>query len=304
MKVLVIDDCRQTVTLVKAQLAKEGLDVVSADCGHMGLEAIRHERPDLILLDVSMPDISGFDVCRTLKADSELCDIPVIFLSASDATEDTVRGLNLGAVDYITKPFDALELHARVNAGLRTKYTQDLLIQSTNVDPLTGLPNRKAMTTRLKEEWARVERHGRPLTLIMIEVDQFNRISDSNGRIAGDRALQVTSETIAEQCRRVDLPVRCGGAEFAIIVPDDSAEDSAILAERCQKLISKMQLKVNDEEIWVTASFGIADAAGKKCIKDLTRASCKALHEAKENGGNRVVIERSASPEPAGEPKP
>ena len=302
MKVLIIDDSREIIALVKSQLAKGGLDVVCADCGNTGLESIRHERPDLILLDVSMPDVSGFEVCRTLKADSELCDIPVIFLSASDATEDKIRGLNLGAIDYITKPFDALELQARVNAGLRTKYTQDLLLQRTNVDPLTGLPNRQAMTTRLKEEWARVIRRGRPLTLIMIEVDQFNRISDSHGRVAGDRALQVISETIAGQCRRIDLPVRCGGAEFAIIIPDEIAKDASILAERCQKLISKMQLKVNDKEIWVTASFGVAEAAGKTDIKNLTRACYKALHQAKTDGGNRVVIEQSADCATAGSP--
>ena len=160
MKVLIVDDSPEAVALVRARLAKDGLDVVSADCGTAGFEAVKHELPDLILLDVTMPDISGFDVCRMLKADPELCMIPIVFLSASDTAEDKVRGLNIGAVDYVTKPFDAFELQARVNAGLRTKYMQDLLAQRANIDPLTGLPNRRAMTTRLNEEWARVERHG------------------------------------------------------------------------------------------------------------------------------------------------
>ena len=295
MKVLIIDDSREAVTLVKARLAKEGLDVTSANCGVAGLEAVKHELPDLILLDVSMPDISGFNVCRILKADPELCMIPVVFLSASDTAEDKVRGLNIGAVDYVTKPFDAFELQARVNAGLRTKYMQDLLAQHANIDPLTGLPNERAMTTRLNEEWVRVERHGRPLSFVMVEVDHFDRINDAHGRSAGDRVLQVTSETITSQCRRIDVPVRCGGAQFAVIVPDETAGKAAILAKRCQNCISKMQLKVNDREIWVTASFGVADTAGKTGVKDLTKAACEALHQAKDAGGNRVVTEQPAN---------
>ena len=304
MKVLIIDDSREAVTLVKARLARDGLDVISANCGTAGLEAVRCELPDLILLDVVMPDMSGFDVCRMLKADPELCMIPVVFLSASDTAEDKVRGLNIGAVDYVTKPFDAFELQARVNAGLRTKYMQDLLTEHANIDPLTGLPSRRAMMTRLKEEWARIERHGRNLSFIMAEVDRFDRINNTHGRNTGDRVLQVTSETITSQCRKVDLPARCGGAEFAIIVPDETADKATILAERCHSCISKMQLKVDDEEIWVTASFGVADAAGKTSVKDLTKAACKALHQAKEAGGNRIVTELPADFAPVGAARP
>ncbi|MDP6546898.1 MAG: diguanylate cyclase [Phycisphaerae bacterium] len=300
MKVLIVDDSREAVALVKARLAKDGLDVISADCGTAGLEAVRRELPDLILLDVSMPDISGFDVCRMLKADPELCMIPVVFLSASNTAEDKVRGLNIGAVDYVTKPFDAFELQARVNAGLRTKYMQDLLTEYANIDPLTGLPNQRAMMARLNEEWARVERHGRPLSLVMVEIDHFDRINAAHGRSASDRALQVTSETIASQCRQVDLLARCGDARFAIILPDETAKHAAIPAERCHSCISKMELKVNNAEIWVTASFGVAGADGKASVKDLTKAACKALQQAKEACGNCVVTELPADCAPSG----
>jgi len=294
MKVLIVDDSPEAVALVKVRLAKDGLDVISADCGAAGLETVKRELPDLILLDVDMPDISGFDVCRMLKADPELCMIPIVFLSALDTAEDKVRGLNIGAIDYVAKPFDAFELQARVNAGLRTKYMQDLLAQRANIDPLTGLPNRRAMTTRLNEEWARVERHGRPLAFVMVEVDHFDRINDAHGRSAGDRAMQVTSEIITSQCRRIDVPTRCSGAQFAVIVPDETADKAVILARRCQNCISKMQLKVNDQEIWVTASFGVADAAGKTGVKDLTKAACEALNQARDAGGNCVVTEQPA----------
>jgi len=294
MKVLIIDDSLEAVTLVKSRLARDGLDVVSADCGTAGLEAVKRELPDLILLDVSMPDISGFDVCRMLKSDPELRMIPVVFLSASGTAEDKVRGLNIGAVDYIAKPFDAFELQARVNAGQRAKYMQDLLTEHANIDPLTGLPSRRAMMTRLTEEWARTERHGRPLSLIMVEVDRFDRINDTHGHSAGNRTLQVTAETIASQCRQVDLLARCEDARFAIILPDEIAKHAAIPAERCRNCITKMQLRVDGEEIWVTASFGIADSAGKTSAEDLKKTAFKTLTQAKEAGGNRIVTELPA----------
>jgi two-component system, cell cycle response regulator len=293
MKVLIIDDSPEAIALVKVRLSKDGLDVVCADCGKEGIKAVRRERPDLILLDVDMPDMTGFDVCRMLKAEPDLCMIPVVFLTASDTAEDKVKGLNIGAVDYVTKPFDAFELQARVNAGLRTKYMQDLLSERASVDPLTGLANSRAVNARLAEEWARVERHGRSLSLIIAEMDRFERINSIYGRAAGDRALQVTSETIASQCRQVDMPARCDAGEFFIIVPDEIAKNAAVLAERCQSRVSKMNLKVNDEEIWVTVSFGIADSDGKSGVKDLIESARQALLVAQRTGGNRVVIEAS-----------
>ncbi|MDP6047367.1 MAG: diguanylate cyclase [Phycisphaerae bacterium] len=304
MKVLIIDDSPEAVALVRVRLSRDGLDVVSADCGTDGILAVRRESPDLILLDVDMPDMTGFDVCRMLKAEPDLCMIPVVFLTASDTAEDKVKGLNIGAIDYITKPFDAFELQARVNAGLRTKYMQDLLTERANVDPLTGLANSRAMSNRLAEEWARVERHGRPLSFVMAEMDRFERITSIYGRSTGDRALQVASETIAAQCRQVDLSARCTGGEFGIIVPDEIAKNAAKLAERCQERISKMHLKVNGEEIWATVSFGIADTEGKTSLKDLIESARQALLMAQRTGGNRVVIESTEDCESDGSPKP
>ena len=143
MKLLIIDDSEDALEVAKTRLAKENLNICCADGGISGLEMAHTEVPDLILLDLDMPDMCGFDVCRVLKADPELCMVPVLFLSASSTPEDKVRGLDLGAVDYVTKPFDAFELCARVRAALRTKHLQDLLIEHAHIDPLTGLPNRR-----------------------------------------------------------------------------------------------------------------------------------------------------------------
>jgi len=160
MKTLIIDDSPDALVVAKARLVKENLDVICAGGGKEGLKMANQERPDLILLDLDMPDMSGFEVCRQLKADAELCMIPVIFLTGSGSLADKIKGLDLGAVDYVTKPFDGIELQARVRAALRTKHLQDLLTKYTQIDPLTELWNRRALEKRLLQEWAKIQRYG------------------------------------------------------------------------------------------------------------------------------------------------
>ena len=290
MKVLIIDDSPDALAVAKARLLKDNLEVISADGGKAGFEAAKSEEPDLILLDVDMPDISGFDLCRQLKADSELHMIPVIFLTGSDSTEDRVKGLDIGAVDYVTKPFDALELRAHVRAALRTKHLQDLLIKWANVDPLTELPNRRAMDERLQVEWARVQRYEGPLSFIMADVDHFKLVNDTYGHSIGDRLLRQVSKIIAQQCRKTDFPARYGGEEFAIIVPHENASTAALLAQRCRQAVEEISIAVDQDTVQVTASFGVADAVGLFCPETLIESSDQALYQAKEAGRNRVQL--------------
>ncbi|KKL08451.1 hypothetical protein LCGC14_2575720, partial [marine sediment metagenome] len=178
MRVLIIDDSPQALAIAKAHLAKEGLEVLCADNGRAGLATAKSCNPDLILLDLEMPDVSGFDVCRALKAAGDVCMVPIIFLTGSEDVEDKVRGLDMGAVDYVTKPFDAFELRARVRAALRTKRLQDLLIEHAQIDPLTELWNRRALMDRLSQEWSRLQRHGGSLAFVMADLDHFKRVND------------------------------------------------------------------------------------------------------------------------------
>jgi diguanylate cyclase (GGDEF)-like protein len=288
MKILIIDDDRDALEVVKSRLAKECVETVCAEGGIAGLEAARREKPDLILLDLDMPDISGFEACRALKSDAELCMIPVLFLSGSSTPDDKVRGLDLGAVDYITKPFDAFELRARVRAALRTKHLQDLLIEHAHIDPLTGLPNRRALMERLQREWSRITRHGGQLAFIMADIDNFKRVNDRYGHHIGDKMLQEVARVIARQCREVDLPARYGGDELAIIVPDETGEDAVRLAERCRAEIEQIEIKVKSESVAVTASFGVADAAGAGSAEALIKQADEALYRAKQTGRNTV----------------
>jgi two-component system, cell cycle response regulator len=298
VKVLIIDDDPTALEIARIRLAKEPLELLCAEGGVVGLEMARRESPDLILLDVDMPDMSGFEVCRALKANLDLCMIPVLFLSGIDNAEDRIQGLDLGAIDYIAKPFDGFELRARVRAALRTKRLQDLLIEHAHIDPLTGLPNRRALMERLQSEWARIERHGGQLSFIMADIDHFKWVNDNHGHEVGDRLLQEIGRIFTTQCRKTELPCRCGGEEFAIIVPDEKASGAAVLADRCRRKIAEAGLDVNDQRIATTASFGVADSSGADSLESLINLADKALYLAKNEGRNRVATHEAAPASP------
>ena len=200
-KVLIIDDDLDALRIARMRLAKLGLTLFSADGGIAGLEVARREMPDLILLDLEMPDLSGFDVCRILKADAELCMIPVLFLSASSAAEDKIKGLDLGAVDYIVKPFDAAELCARVRAALRTKQIQDLLIERADVDPLTGRPNRPVLLRRLRHEWDHMQRNLGRVSFAMADINRFRLAADAEGYHIGDELIEEVTLALGRPSR-------------------------------------------------------------------------------------------------------
>jgi diguanylate cyclase (GGDEF)-like protein len=296
MKVLIVDDSSASLLVAEARLAKENVDIFCASGAQTGLELARREMPDLILLDVDMPEMSGFDLCRLMKSDPDLHMIPIIFLSGSGTAQDKVYGLDLGAVDYVTKPFDAYELQARVRAALRTKQLQDLLLEHAHLDPLTSLPNRRALAEGLEREWARVERNGFNLSLIIADIDHFKRINDNYGHSIGDRMLQQVAKVIKAQCRRNDLPARYGGEEFAILLPDANMSGAFHMAERCRQEVEAIRLTVGDISIRTTASFGLATYLQATSIQALLDAADAALYEAKQAGRNTVCIAGDVAP--------
>jgi len=295
MKVLIIDDSPQALAVARARLAKEGLEICCADSGQAGIDVAKREKPDLILLDVDMPEMSGFEVCRILKIDPDLNAVPIIFLSASVGTRDKVRGLDLGAMDYVTKPFDAFELRARVRAALRSKHMRDLLVQYTQIDPLTELWNRRALTERLGQEWARIRRHGGCLAVVMMDLDDFKEINDAHGHTAGDRLLCEVAGVLRRRCRQSDLPARYGGDEFAVLLPNQNIRDAARFAERCRGEIASIRPPIQDAVVRTTGTFGVADSRGAGDVEEVIRRADEAMYEAKRAGRNRVA----KAPEPA-----
>lgn len=298
MKILIIDDDPLALAVAEVRLAKEGVETCCANGGQAGLDAARRERPDLVVLDLDMPDLSGFDVCRALKADPDLQLVPIIFLTASDKRQDKVEGLDLGAVDYVTKPFDPFELRARVRAALRIKHLHDLLVRHAQIDPLTELPDRRALMARLAEEWDRIQRHGGGLSLVIVDLDHFRALNEAHGQHVGNSLLQEVANVFVHRCGPSAWAARYGGEVFAIVVAEASAAEAADLAERCRRAIEALSVAADTQAARCTASFGVADAAGKASTEALIQAAQNALQRAKQAGRNRVEIAKNA-PEPA-----
>ena len=288
MKILIIDDSPDALAVAKARLAHEGHDILCAGGGREGLEAAFRENPDLVLLDIDMPDMTGFEVCQRLKNEAATCSIPIIFLSGSGGPSDKVKGLDMGAVDYVTKPFDVFELRARVRAALRTKHLQDLLRTYALIDPLTELPNRRVLDERLRQEWARMLRHGGSLSLIMADLDHFKKINDQFGHLVGDEVLRQVARLLTEGCRQSDTPARYGGEEFAIVAPETTPAAAAELAERLRSSIGSRPLQVHGKTPAITASFGVASSKGRSAPEALVQAADEALYRAKSAGRNCV----------------
>jgi len=289
--ILVIDDSEDIHKLLDARLREEGVLLHHALGYQEGLLMARELHPDLVLLDVDMPDGTGFEACLTLKNDPATASLAIIFVTAASDAIDKVRGFDIGAVDYVTKPFDAAELKARVRAALRTKRYQDLLAARSNVDALTGLWNRGYFDERLKAELAANRRYHRKVSLIMLDVDEFKKINDGHGHPFGDRVLECVGELLLLACRTTDAACRYGGDEFAIILTETPLPNSSLLAERLCSQVAAMALRVGGHQVLITASLGVTDTEvldGLPTPEALLRAADDALYEAKRCGRNCV----------------
>jgi two-component system, cell cycle response regulator len=287
-KVLMIDDAKAMHGIVKARLSGDGVEFHSALSGEEGISLALTIEPDVILLDVEMPAPDGFEVCRRLKDNPALSNIPVIFLTGASSTEEKVRGLNLGAIDYITKPFDAAELQARVRVSLRNKELLDLLSKKAMIDGLTGLYNRGYLNQRLKEELAHASRYDRPLSCIMLDVDHFKSINDTHGHGFGDMVLNEIAGIVQKVSRAEDITCRYGGEEFAILARETAADAAMALAERLRAAIETAKFSRGAISVSVTVSLGVSDLSDGN--QDIVDRADRALYESKHNGRNRATL--------------
>jgi diguanylate cyclase (GGDEF)-like protein len=294
-KVLVIDDSEAIRSLLRARLSCEPVELFFAVGGQEGLEMAPRVLPDLILLDIDMPELDGYEVCRRLKLDPITEAIPVIFLTGAASTEDKIRGLELGATDYITKPFDPAELRARVRASLRTKYLVDLLARKAMIDGLTGLWNRAYFETRLSSELSLSRRTSQPLACVMIDLDHFKQINDRYGHPFGDECLRVIGQLLGECCRSEDIVCRYGGEEFVILAPNTGAAAAAELAERIRAAVESFNWSGRGQNAKVTCSLGVADVIDAPPPGILEMADA-ALYKAKHEGRNRVILAEKPQP--------
>ncbi|MFL5385252.1 MAG: diguanylate cyclase [Longimicrobiaceae bacterium] len=313
VRVLVVDDLPDNVEILRARLESRGYAVDTASDGEQALAAVKAAPPQVILCDVMMPGIDGYEVARRIKRDESLPFIPIILVTALSDTENIVQGLNTGADDYIAKPYHFQELEARVRAMLRIKRLQDELDQKNQelevvnkrlkklsiTDGLTELFNHRHVHELLRDEFERSRRTEEPLAVVMIDLDRFKAVNDTYGHPTGDVVLYETARILKETAREIDMVGRYGGEEFIAILPNTDEEEAARFAERVREAVEAHLYRDEGNEIRMTCSSGVASfpVEGVEAPEELLKNADEALYLAKESGRNRVV---RASHMPAG----
>ena len=291
--VLIVDDQAANVR-VMAEALKGECELRFATSGLRAIEMAAGGGVDLILLDVVMPDLDGFEVCRQLKSDERTAAIPVIFVTAREETEDETRGFDAGGVDYITKPIIPVVVRARVRTHLELKRSRDLLEQLALVDPLTGIPNRRRFDASLENEWQRAARGQRWLSLAILDVDYFKRFNDTYGHARGDDCLRAVARTIGSVAGRPgDLVARVGGEEFGIILPETDAAGLQQTMQRLLHLVAELAIEHSASGCGphVSISGGavtLIPIASEPAAQAFETAD-RLLYEAKESGRAQCV---------------
>jgi diguanylate cyclase (GGDEF)-like protein len=300
--ILLVDDEAVSRKLFRAALKDGRYAFIEAQGGHEALSVLRSKKIDLIILDIMMPDLSGFEVLDRIKKNPACKNIPVIVASSLNDFNSVEKALAAGAQDYVCKPFTKKEarvqLFLKVCNLLTMKNVIDLLEQNlknaqrlTNLDDVTSLFNYRYFKERLHTEYARSRRYHRPLSLIMIDLDNLKAINDEFGHQAGTMLISMVGSIIEKQCRSTDIPVRYGGDEFCIIVPEANLEEAVILAERLRMQIEAFGDGIDFEGTPVTASIGIVtqkDAGQLENEEAFLKAADDACYEAKKTGKNLV----------------
>ena len=304
-RILVVDDHEDNIEVLKVRLESWGYLTASAYNGADALKYVESTPPDLILLDVMMPEMDGNEVARRIKGNAALPFIPIIMQTALDSTDSKVEGLEAGADDYITKPIDFAELKARLRSMLRIKRLQEALEERekellevnqrltymSQTDALTGLDNRRHLNERIDEMFSHAKRLNEPFSLVMCDLDKFKSVNDTYGHQAGDEVLKQLSAILKDEAREIDRVGRYGGEEFMLLLPGTVLDAAVTFAERVRKRIEGHTFTFPGGTLTRTSSFGVAGWPHPKIEQcdDLVRTADDALYVAKETGRNKVV---------------
>lgn len=309
-KVLIAEDDPVSRRLLELFLVKWGFEVTIATSGTEALHLLeRMDAPRLAILDWMMPGMEGIQVCQKLRETADRRYVYVLLLTARTQKEDLLQGLKSGADDYLTKPFDAQELRARLHVGQRILDLQDQLIAAgeqllyrATHDSLTGIVNRGVIMDTLRQERARQAREGGSFGLILADLDHFKYVNDTYGHLAGDEVLREAARRMTASIRPYDSVGRYGGEEFLIVVPSSDAKGTLGLAERIRRAIEAQPVLANSIPISVTASLGVTASVSSSPLdaQEILRLADAALYRAKELGRNRCELAKA--PEPAATP--
>lgn len=280
-RLLIVDDQPANVR-VMAEALRDQYELYFATSGAKALEIAAGSGIELVLLDVVMPDLDGFEVCRRLKSDERTNKIPVIFVTAREEISDEARGFDVGGVDYITKPVQPLIVRARVRTHLELKQARDLLESLASLDGLTGIANRRRFDDCLQREWQRCARERAPMSLALVDVDYFKKYNDQFGHARGDDCLRTVARALAGITRRPgDLAARYGGEEFALICPDTDAASMQLLIRAALTAVRQTDITVSVGAVTIVPSQNTHPSSALQAADEL-------LYTAKEEGRDRA----------------
>jgi two-component system, cell cycle response regulator len=303
--IAIVDDDAAIRRLVRLVLRRAGYETLEYTTGEEARAALQHDRWDLVILDRRLPDMDGVNLAEELKANPEFRTRYIIMLTGEDEQEDKVEGLELGADDYITKPFQYPELLARIRAGKRIVDLQKELLETNKrlellsiTDGLTKLHNHRYFQDELSRAFEESQRYQRPLSLAMIDIDFFKKINDTYGHAVGDDVLKRSAALYRSSVRSTDLVARYGGEEFAVMMPETSLQDGIAFAEKIRHLVESTSLETQAGPITATVSIGVASVPHSRIhsAKELIVAADKALYRAKRGGRNQVQAEKRRDP--------
>jgi len=290
--ILITDDEKTNLDILGSILSPL-YNLLISRSGPRALELAREHKPDLILLDVLMPEMSGFEVITKLKEMEGTDRIPVIFITGLTSVDDEEKGFFLGAVDYIAKPFNKSIVKARVNTHIKIIDQMRTIEKFGLIDPLTKISNRRGFENRLNLEWSRALRDRTPVSILIMDIDKFKNYNDTFGHQQGDKALKTFADISAKALlRSVDFAARWGGEEFVVLLPGTDTDGAAEVAERIRKQIEGTVITTDDgDETSITVSIGVNSLVPDQdaTIEDFIKKADQALYKAKETGRNRTV---------------
>jgi len=310
--ILAIDDQPDNLTLLQRILTSRGYQVLLETSGITAIATAQKTPPDLILLDISLPEMDGYDVCRKLKEIEQLKDVPVIFVSALSDVLDKVKAFSVGGIDYITKPYDFEEVLARVQTHLQIRRLQTKLEEKTvsleaeiarrikaeeelkllaSLDPLTGIHNRRTFFEMAEKELERTLRYGNAISLLMLDIDHFKQVNDTFGHLVGDQVLITFANLCRGNLRSFDLIARFGGEEFVALLPRTDLSMGETIAERLRLLSARTEFTCEKTSLSITISAGITNLEANQTLTLATmiEQADQALYQAKQAGRNRVA---------------
>jgi two-component system cell cycle response regulator len=292
LAVLIIEDHPDQRDLLAIVLQREGYKVVTAANGVEALERLEQDKVHIALSDIMMPKMDGFELINSIRSNPALRHIYIILITARIQEGDRVRGLDLGADDYITKPFSFSELLARVRVGSRVVQYQQHLEYQTQIDSLTGLFNRRAFEKKVGEEFERSKRYGHPLSVVILDIDNFKKINDTYGHHGGDAALVRISEILRDRSRRSDFPSRFGGEEFVLVLPETDQDSAIQVARKFHEEIRGCSFGTRDKPFILTVSMGLTSTTTRDYSdwREMVADADCALYQAKNAGKDRIEI--------------